>query len=51
MDRDRIRTLERRFPRGEFRKVAMQAIREEASRVPDGRFAAFRWVYWLLMRD
>jgi hypothetical protein len=51
MDRLRIRTLEARFPRGEFRKTALADIRDEARRLPEGRFAAFRWVYWLLMRD
>jgi hypothetical protein len=51
MDRERIRLLESRFPRGAFRKAALADIRDESRRVPDGRFAAFGWVYWLLMRD
>ncbi len=51
MDRERIKVLEQRFPRGELRKIALGAIGAEATRIPDGRFAAFKWVYWLLMRD
>jgi hypothetical protein len=51
MDRARIKTLEGRFPRGQFRKVALADIKDEARRVPHGRFAAMGWVYWLLMRD
>jgi hypothetical protein len=38
------------YPRTGFRKLAMQLIREEAARVPDGRFALFKPIYWLLMR-
>jgi hypothetical protein len=50
MRRDRIRELEARYPRDGFRKTAMQLIRDEAKRVPDGRFALFKAIYWLLMR-
>jgi len=50
MARSNIKALEKRYPRDGFRKLAMELIRDEAKRIPDGRFAAFKWVYWLLMR-
>ena len=48
--RDRVRELEARFPRDGFRRAAMRLIRDEATRIPEGRFALFKPVYWLLMR-
>jgi hypothetical protein len=48
--RNRVRELEARFPRDGFRRVALRLIRAEAERIPDGRFALFRRVYWLLVR-
>jgi hypothetical protein len=50
MHRQRISELEARYPRDGFRAFAMGLIREEERRVPDGRFALFKPVYWLLMR-
>ncbi|HUJ58607.1 MAG TPA: hypothetical protein VLX92_08945 [Kofleriaceae bacterium] len=48
--RDRIRELEARYPRDGFRAEALRLIRDEARRLPDGRFALFKTIYWLLMR-
>jgi hypothetical protein len=50
MERGRLKSLEARFPRDGFRAHAMDLIRREAKRLPDGRFALFKSVYWLLMR-
>jgi hypothetical protein len=50
MHRKRIRELEARYPREGFRRVALELIRSEARRVPGGRFALFKPLYWLLMR-
>lgn len=49
---DRVRELERRFPRDGFRDAAMRAIEAEARRVPGGRFALLgRFFPWIMLRE
>ena len=48
--RTRIAELEARFPRTGFRNAAMQLARAEARRVPEGRFAFFRWIFPIVLR-
>jgi hypothetical protein len=48
--RPRIRELEARYPRDGFRAFALELIRVEANQLPQGRFALFKPIYWLLMR-
>ncbi len=50
MDRRRIAELEARFPRDGFRQVSARLIADEAARIPDGRFAFFRYVFPFIMK-
>jgi len=50
MPKETIAALEARFPRDGFRATALRLIAAEAARVPGGRFALFRPVFWLIMR-
>jgi len=45
----RIAELEARYPRTGFRDAARRLIRDEARRVPGGRFAFFRWIFPILL--
>src|SRR5262249_50666672 len=46
----RIAELEAHHPRTGFRATALRLAREEARRVPGGRFALFRWIFPILVR-
>lgn len=50
MHPDRIAELEGLYPRTEFRSEAMRLVREEARRIPGGRFGFFRWIFPLILR-
>lgn len=50
MHPERIAELEARYPRDGFRETALRLIAEETRRLPDGRFAFFRPLFWLLLR-
>lgn len=50
MHPDRISELEQLYPRTGFRREAMRLVREEARRVPGGRFGWFRWIFPLIVR-
>lgn len=50
MHPDRLAELEARYPREGFRAAADRLIREEAERVPDGRFAFLGRFFPLIMR-
>jgi hypothetical protein len=50
MHPERIAELEARYPRDGFRATAMRLIREEAVRVPGGRFALLGRFFPLIMR-
>jgi hypothetical protein len=49
LPRARIAELEKQHPRDGFRAFALKLIRDEARRVPGGRFALFKPVYWCVM--
>jgi len=50
MSSKRMAELEARYPRDGFRETSMRLIREEAQRIPDGRFAFLGWVFPLIMQ-
>jgi hypothetical protein len=47
----RLAELEARYPRTNFRTESMRLVREEANRVPGGRFAFFRWIFPLILKS
>ncbi len=47
---ERVRELETRYTRDGFREAAMRLVREEARRIPDGRFALLGRFFPLIMR-
>ena len=49
MHPDRIEELEARYPRDGFQETAMRLIKEEVSRIPDGRFALLGRLFPLIM--
>ncbi|HVO29629.1 MAG TPA: hypothetical protein VMV18_02795 [bacterium] len=50
MHPDRVSELEKRFERTGIREVSARLIREEAMRVPGGRFAFFRYLFPFITR-
>jgi hypothetical protein len=50
MSRERRAELEAKYPRDDFRQAVMKLLREEAQRIPDGRFAFLGWLIPLMLR-
>lgn len=49
-DPARVAELEKRYARAGLRQVSSRLIRKEAARIPDGRFAFFRYIFPFITR-